>query len=291
MKAPEIKKVHCLVRASTYDRARQRLLANMERYGIRLAEPLKSKVEVIPGDFSHPMLGLQTTAYYNLADQIDVVYHLGAQVDYTQSYSSHVEANVKGTYHMLKFACDGHQRPFHYISSISAFGPTGLMMKNGVVNEDESLEPFLEPALQYEGGYGQSQWVADEIVTRLMHQGFPATVYRLGFVLCNSADGMGNPDDFMGRLLSDCAKLHSYPLLPNQRKELMAVNNVAAILRAISMSDQSLGHAYHITPDVGTAIDMVDLFDLVRKLCGIEMNGLRTLIGLIKSRLLRVAHL
>ncbi|KAM6482993.1 non-ribosomal peptide synthetase [Trichoderma sp. SZMC 28011] len=274
LKVPEIGKIRCLVRATTGDQALKRLLDNFKRYGHSVTESIKSRIEVVAGDFSQPMLGLETSAYNNLVDQTDVIYHLGAHVDYTQPYSGHVDANVRGTYHLLKFAIDGHLKPFHYISSISAFGPTGLMKEDGLLEEDQSLEPYLEPALQYDNGYGQSQWVADEMVSRLMRRGFPAAIYRLGFILCNSTNGMGNPDDFMGRLFSDCAKLGSYPLLLNQRKEIMAVDHVAEIIKAISTSDQSLGHAYHITPDIGRSIDMNELFELTGKLCGIELKGL-----------------
>ncbi|KAK4062081.1 uncharacterized protein Triagg1_10047 [Trichoderma aggressivum f. europaeum] len=273
LKAPEIGKIRCLVRATTGDQASRRLLDNFKRYGHSVTESIKSRIEVVAGDFSQPMFGLETSAYNRLVDQTDVVYHLGAHVDYTQPYSSHIEANVRGTYHLLKFASDGHLKPLHYISSVSAFGPTGLTMKDGLIQEDQSLEPYLEPALQYENGYGQSQWVADEMVSRLMRRGFPAAIYRLGFILCSSGNGVGNPDDFMGRLFSDCAKLGSYPLLLNQRKEVMAVDHVAAILKAISTSDQNLGHAYHITPDAGKSIDMNELFELTGKLCGIKLKS------------------
>ncbi|OPB45171.1 non-ribosomal peptide synthetase [Trichoderma guizhouense] len=274
LKAPEIGKIRCLVRATTDDQALKRLLDNFKRYGHSVTEVIKSRIEAVAGDFSQPMLGLETNAYNHLVDQTDVVYHLGAHVDYTQPYSGHVEANVRGTYHLLKFASDGYLKPFHYVSSVSAFGPTGLMKEDGLLEEDQSLEPYLEPALQYDNGYGQSQWVADEMVSRLMRRGFPAAIYRLGFTLCSSTNGMGNPDDFMGRLFSDCAKLGSYPLLLNQRKEIMAVDHVAEIIKAISTSDQSLGHAYHITPDVGKCIDMNELFELTGKLCGVELKSL-----------------
>ncbi|KKO99995.1 hypothetical protein THAR02_07898 [Trichoderma harzianum] len=259
LKAPGIGKIRCLVRAITGDQALKRLLDNLKRYGHSVTESVKSQIEAVAGDFSQPMLGLETNAYSRLVDQTDVVYHLGVHVDYTQPNSSHVEANVRRTYHLLKFACDGHLKPFHYISSISAFGETGLMKEDGLLEEDQSLERYLEPVLQYENGYGQSQWVADEMVSRLMRRGFPAAIYRLGLVLCSSSNGVGNPDDFMGRLFSDCARLGPYPLLLNQRKEVMAVDHVATILKVISTSDQNLGHAYHITPDVGKSIDMNEL--------------------------------
>ncbi|KAK0756619.1 hypothetical protein N5P37_010774 [Trichoderma harzianum] len=276
LKVPEIGKIRCLVRATTGDQALKRLSDNFKRYGHSITESIKSRIEAVAGDFSQPMLGLETSAYNRLVDQtdVDVVYHLGAHVDYTQPYLSHVEANVIGTYHLLKFASDGHLKPFHYISSISAFGTTGLMKEDGLLKEDESLERYLEPALQYENGYGQSQWMADEMVSCLMRRGFPAAIYRLGFTLCSSTNGMGNPDDFMGRLLSDCTKLGSYPLLLNQRTEIMAVDHVAEIIKAISTSDQNLGHAYHITPDVGKSIDMNELFELTGELCGIELKSL-----------------
>lgn len=269
-----IKKVSCLIRAETQEKASKRLLANLKKYNIRLNEHLKSKIEFVPGDFSQPMLGLTTLAYYDLAKQTDIIYHLGAQVNYIQPYISHVDANVIGTHHMIRFACDVQQKPFHYVSSLAAFGPTRFMGRSEPIAEDDDLQPYLCRTMQYEGGYGQSQWVADQMVSRFMRQGFPAAIYRPGFVLCHSETGAGNSDDFMGRLICDCVTLGSYPILLNQRKELVAVDNVAKILKAISSSKQNLGHAYHITPRLDESLDMQNLFQLVGELCNIPMKGL-----------------
>ncbi|KAH6611622.1 ubiquitin ligase subunit [Trichoderma cornu-damae] len=271
LQVPDIKAIYCLVRADSPKRGIKRLSSTFEKYGLRFDT---SKIKVVLGDFSQPKLGLIKTTYNKLASSISAVYHLGALVNYNQPYSSHQAANVVGTFHMLEFASARRPKAFHYISSLAAFGPTGLVEKNSNLAEDDSLEPHLEHSLPYEGGYGQSQWVADEMVARVMRRGFPAAIYRLGFVLCHSSSGIGNPNDFMGRLLSDCAKLGVCPILPDQRKELISVDNVARTIKAISATEGNLGHVYHITSGLRKPIDMDSTFQLLNKLCGVEVKAL-----------------
>ncbi|RFU80366.1 non-ribosomal peptide synthetase [Trichoderma arundinaceum] len=214
-----------------------------------------SKIEIIIGDFSQPKLGLAKTANSKLASSISAICHLGAQVNYNQPYSNHRAANGIGTFNILEFTSAQRPKAFHYTSRLAAFGPAGLVEKNSTLVEGNSLLPHLEHSLPFEGGYGQ-------------------TIYRLGFVLCHCVSGTGNPNDFMGRLLSDCAELGVCPLLPDQRKELIAADNVAKIIKTISMSDRNLGHVYHITSGLGKPIDMNNTFQLLSKLWSVEMRAL-----------------
>lgn len=273
---PETKTVLCLVRAGSADAARGRILANLAKYRLEaVARSFGSKIEVVLGDFSKPRLGLGEAQFSDLANRASVVYHLGAQVNYNQPYESHRAANVLGTLHVLQLAAAGQVKAVHYTSSVSAFGPTGLANSKqpDEIREDMPLTAFLETTIPYETGYGQSQWVVEEIVASLIRRGFPITIYRLGFVLCSSRDGVGNPDDFVGRLLVDCLELGDFPLLPNQRKELLPADYAASAILRISASNDNLGRAYHITPAPGTAMDMNDVFGFAGSFCGAKLRG------------------
>jgi len=270
----EVKVVKCLVRSQSPDEGRRRLVANLEKYNLGGCHPdLLRKLEVVSGDFSLPTFGLPDGDFASLAGWASVVYHLGAQVNYNQPYSAHRAANVLGTLHVLQFAVSGRIKSLHYASSIAAYGPTRLAGRH-VISEDEALTPFIESSVLYEGGYGQSQWVADEIVAALMRKGLPATIYRLGFVLCHSKTGVGNPDDFVGRLLADCVGRKAYPLLKNQRKELLPVDYAASAILAISKHGENLGKAYHVIPDMEKALDLIDLFQMTASATGVDMKGM-----------------
>jgi len=69
--------VHCLIRAESSAHADQRLLANMQRYGIDFAE-FRQRLIAIPGNISQDNLGLPRAKLDRLAEQIDAAYHAGA---------------------------------------------------------------------------------------------------------------------------------------------------------------------------------------------------------------------
>lgn len=155
----------------------------------------------------------------------------------------------------------GRVKALHYVSSISAFGPTGII--NGVtyISEDEPLQPHLN-ALPYDHGYSQSQWVAEQILWSAIRRGFPIAIYRPGFVTGSSSIGFSNPDDFLSRLMTACLSMGSYPVLPNQRKEFVTVEWVTSAILHISSCERNLGHAYHLVPQHTASTDMQETFRL-----------------------------
>ncbi|KAF5379604.1 hypothetical protein D9757_009219 [Collybiopsis confluens] len=268
----------CLVRADTEEQGLQRILANLTKYNL-LQDPMTndahlSKLIPVLGDLSKPRLGLDQDSFESLGLWASVIYHLGAQVNYNQPYTIHRPANVIGTLHILELAATGRPKALHYISSIAAFGPTGLL-KESQISEDQPLDPYID-SIVYETGYGQSQWVADMMVQTLIRKGFPIAIHRLGFVLCHSETGIGNQDDFMARLVVDCINMGAYPYLPNQRKELLPVDYACSAILSISLSNsKNLGKVFHITPDndatTSSSMDMTDLFQEINDLLGIQL--------------------
>ncbi|KIK54910.1 hypothetical protein GYMLUDRAFT_176445 [Collybiopsis luxurians FD-317 M1] len=265
---PGVQSIKCLVRAKTP------ILDNLAKYRIEdLTDTQLSKIDALVGDLADPTLGLGQGSFEELGHWTSIIFHLGAQVNYNQPYNAHRPANVLGTLHILQLVATGRPKAFHYISSIAAFGPTSLL-KQKEISEEEPLAPYID-SIVYETGYGQSQWVADEMVQSLIGKGFPIAIHRLGFVLCHSETGIGNQDDFMSRLVVDCINLGVYPLLPDQRKELLPVDYAASSILAISLSDRNLGRVFHIAPDnaLTSSMDMIDLFQEIERIIDIHLVG------------------
>ncbi|KAM4066858.1 AMP-binding enzyme [Hirsutella rhossiliensis] len=277
LRLPTVRSVRCLVRAESRQSAFEKVFRNLAKYRLRnLSKDLESKIDVIPGDLSEARMGLSESDYHELSGWASIIYHLGAQVNFNEPYTANFSTNVQGTLHVLRLAATGKPKSVHYASTIAAFGPTGLVRDEvKELGEDDPLTPYVETTLPYDIGYSQSQWVTDEIISHLMRRGFPAAIYRLGTVLCNSDDGVGNPEDFVSRLLTDCITLGTYPSMPDQREELVPVDYVASVMRLISMSNENLGRAYHVTPDAKSSIDTNDLFCLAGQICKIEMTELQ----------------
>ncbi|MFL5663945.1 MAG: SDR family oxidoreductase, partial [Ktedonobacteraceae bacterium] len=88
--------VSCLVRASSAEAGQQKLQKNLENFGIWRPE-LANRIRVIPGDLSLAALGLSPQQFEALAEQIDVIYHVGALVNWVYPYSVLKGPNVLGT--------------------------------------------------------------------------------------------------------------------------------------------------------------------------------------------------
>ncbi|RCI08411.1 hypothetical protein L249_8917 [Ophiocordyceps polyrhachis-furcata BCC 54312] len=250
MRTPHVAAVCCLVRAADADEGLQRLRVGMAKYGL-WEESFASRLEVVTG--------LLEDEYRGTSSSI-----VGARVNYTQPYGLHRAANTLGTLNVVRFATAGERvKTLHYVSSISCFGPTGLLTGAKTVVEDEPLLSHLD-ALPLDHGYAQSQWVAEQLVARLMARGFPIAVYRPGFVTGHSRTGACNRDDFVSRLIEACCEMGCYPLLPNQRKEFVPVDYVSSAILHIASAPSSAGKAYHIVPPRRDAsVDMDATMDLV----------------------------
>ncbi|RJE23178.1 NAD dependent epimerase/dehydratase family [Aspergillus sclerotialis] len=262
LRMPEVHQVGCLVRAKDAVAGMERLRAAMAKYDL-WNDQFTHKLLAFPGVLEDKYLGQEQARFNELANWASVVFHLGARVNYVQPYSLHRPANTLGTVNVVRFACHGRTKTVHYISSISCFGPTGFVTGAKIVEEDESLLPHIE-ALPYDHGYAQSQWVAEQLLRRLMDRGFPIAVYRPGFITGHSQTGACNPDDFFSRLIHACRQMGCYPQLPNQRKEFVPVDYVNSVVLHIAASPAALGHAFHIVPPSRElSIDMNDSMDLI----------------------------
>ncbi|PFH60176.1 hypothetical protein XA68_11337 [Ophiocordyceps unilateralis] len=263
MRHQHVSRVCCLVRAANGEEGLERLRTGMGKYKL-WDEAFAGRLDVVTGRLEDEHLGMGAQQFEAMARWSSVVFHLGARVNYTQPYALHRDANTLGTVNVVRFSTAGHRlKPLHYVSSISCFGPTGLVTGATTVREDEPLLRHLD-ALPLDHGYAQSQWVAEQLVGRLISRGFPIAVYRPGFVTGHSRSGACNRDDFVSRLIEACCEMGCYPLLPNQRKEFVPVDYVTAAILHIAASPTCAGKAYHIVPPSRDAsVDMDATMQLV----------------------------
>src|SRR5437868_13393646 len=82
----------------------------------------------------------------------------GAEVNSVLPYSHLRKSNVIGTAEVIKFACSGGvRRTIHFISTLSVFGSI-----SSSIPENQPLQPQHLPFL---GAYGQSKFIAEQLVT------------------------------------------------------------------------------------------------------------------------------
>ncbi|OJD22855.1 hypothetical protein ACJ73_05798 [Blastomyces percursus] len=272
LEMPDVHQVGCLVRASTVEAGFTRLRQILEKYKL-WNESLMTKLIILPGNLEDDNLGFSKERFEEIAEWASVVFHFGARVNYIQPYSVHRAANVIGTLNILRLVSIGRPKTLHYVSSISCFGPTGMITGASQVSEDGPLLSHLD-ALSYDHGYAQSQWVVEYMLQNLISRGFPVAIYRPGSVTGHTVSGVGNPDDFLCRLINTCFEIGCCPLLPGQRKDVVPVDYVCSAILHISSSNKNLGKAYHIVPHASKYVSVNDTFELIARYANQKMEAL-----------------
>ncbi|KAJ6113863.1 NRPS-like protein biosynthetic cluster [Penicillium sp. IBT 18751x] len=255
---PTVKQVACLARRQGSISGADRIQQTLERYDLwPTSLTLIQKIMVLEGDMEKPDFGLGAERFAWLTNWASVVFHLGAKVNFCETYAAHYSSNVLGTKHVLRVAALGRQKSFHYMSSIDVWGPTGFILGTPRVLEDGPLFPHIQ-ALRYDLGYSASQWTAEQMVRRLRDRGLPVAIYRPGYIIGDSKTGALNPNDFFSRLIVGSIQIGAFPDL-QQNLEYCTIDYVISAMVHIASSKSNLGRSYSLlSPDPSASITVRD---------------------------------
>ncbi|KAJ0420982.1 hypothetical protein BJY00DRAFT_323541 [Aspergillus carlsbadensis] len=265
---PEIRMVACLIRAENSSQARLRIHDGFKRFGLAMTPEQETKLLPLCGDLAKPYLGLGEAQYGHFAEWSSVVFHLAAHINFVQPYSSHRDANVNGMLNILRFSQDGRSKSLQYASTISAYGPTGLITATQLLQEGARSASHVA-AIEYETGYGQSKFAAECIAWNAIDNGLPVTIHRLGYVLGHSNEERAaaalDSNDFIGRLVRACLQLGVYPMLPRLRENLVPVDFAVSSMLHISSRTEQSAPAYNIVHPRERGISLSKLFRIVER--------------------------
>ncbi len=254
--------VHCLVRAADSAEGMKRIQGALAKYGL-WDERLIARIVPVPGDLTHPLLGLTPARFDGLAQQVGAIYHSAAEVNYIKPYAQHKAANVQGTQEIIRLAFRGPQKPLHYISTIAIFGQIGWFTGRKQVREEDDMDAGAD-YLHTDIGYSQSKWVAEKLVWKARERGLQATIFRPGFIMGHSQTGATNTSDFACRMIKGCVQLRAFPDLPDQSKEFLPVDFASSAIVHLSRAQSSLGKVFHLVPRPSHNIDLMSFFELIR---------------------------
>lgn len=110
---PEIGKIHLLVRPQRATSGLERFEKIVEespvfeplyrRYGDRLPEFMRERIEVVEGDVSQPGLGLEPAVRERLSRTLDVVINSSGLTDFNPDLRDAISANVDSILHLIEF--------------------------------------------------------------------------------------------------------------------------------------------------------------------------------------------
>ncbi len=169
--------VYCLVRSE------ERLRAQLNYYFKNADLPL---FNVVIGDIEKENLGLGKNAYEQLADKIDTVFHVAANVHHAGDYSDLERTNVTGTKNVIDFAIRA-DAVLQHTSTVSVHGAATVKQRYGKRVLDEGV---LDVGQKYtDNVYIHSKYCAEEIVLAARLEGLRANIYRIGNLTWRASDG------------------------------------------------------------------------------------------------------
>ncbi|KAJ3001000.1 large subunit of alpha-aminoadipate reductase [Globomyces sp. JEL0801] len=195
--------IYCLVRAADENQGLKRIVDNCARHLV-WEKSFEGHVIALCGDLSASQFGLSAEKWTLMLETVDVIIHNGA-----------LGANVNGTLTALTLATTHHLKPLHFVSSTSVLDTAHYANKlvlNTSVYESDDLQGSRTGL---RSGYGQTKWVAEQLIFRARARGVPATIIRPGYIVGDSARGVTNTDDFIWRLVKGCIQLGQIPRISN----------------------------------------------------------------------------
>jgi len=228
--------VHCLVRPNGTEPS-IRVRRNLEQYGL-WEEHFAARIRYVDCDIAQPLLGMASRNFNELANSINAIYHGAAAVDWVRSYEDLRDVNVFGTRELLRLACSGPPKSFHFLSSLAVCYSTGAI--DDAVESDDPLTNLSGLNL----GYAQSKCVAESLVRQAIERGCRATIARPTLVSGDSTSGISNADDLLSRLLRGCIQMRAAPDL-DWAMDCVPVDHVADAMVQLGRKGVA-GSTYHL---------------------------------------------
>ncbi|CRG85128.1 L-aminoadipate-semialdehyde dehydrogenase [Talaromyces islandicus] len=242
---PLVKKVFCLVRATSEHNALDRVLSSLSSRSLPIVNAYK--IVAFPSTLGRDDLGLPPTIIDELRDSLTHIIHAAWAVNFTLGVRSFEKQHIKGVQNLINI-CLSTRRPspaeFYFCSSISAAAGTPLP-----ANIAEGPIPELAHAQSM--GYARSKLVAERIVhTAAKATGMVAKVLRIGQIVGDTVTGYWNPTEAIPLMLQTAKTLGALPALDETPSWLPVdvVANAVLELSGIFPNDGSKSFAHN--PDV-----------------------------------------
>lgn len=235
-------KIYCHVRAKSEEAGLQRIKDNMEYYKVWKEEYAEYIVPVL-GSLEKPLLGIKEDVYKFLTENIDIIYHNGAVLNFIYPYAKLKDANVLGTVKTIELACTGKQKFYNYVSSYSVFDNPSYFNKE--VSEDDELKECKG----YYLSYSETKWVAENIIHVARERGLKAAIYRPGEITGATDTGIWKLGDSVSRTIKAIIDTKSYPLI-DMNMHMTQVDYIADAIVSISTKGESYGKAYNLLNSV-----------------------------------------
>ena len=241
--------VHCLIRAESVEHGLARLRNALEQAEIR-EEIAEERLRVVPGDFIRERFGLSESAFGELCQRIDAVYHLAASTRLVQSYAEIREANALGLRPVLQLCLRTRFKHLFYFSTMGIFPEyfCNFAKEYSESRIDDQMQPDLAAMKKTfplgAVGYPWSKLVAEQGVLFARAAGVPIAIFRLPQMGLSST-GYTQANDFLTRLFAAATQVGMAPTGFSLQRNAEPADTVSEICAAISLNPDRRFTVYH----------------------------------------------
>lgn len=211
---PDVKSVLCLVRAQNSKDGLARLHMALSDAGLlsELSTPQLKKIVACPGDLSDPdgCVSPSDPVYSRILNSVTTIIHNAWPVNFNLSFQSFEAQAIRPTHYLINLAMRSNLRPkptLTFVSSIS----TVLNAPDPEVLEKPYPWECVGPM-----GYGQSKWVAEEILAAAAsgnHGLGSVRVARLGQVVGDTKLGRWKASEAYPAIAQSALTVGALPLI------------------------------------------------------------------------------
>lgn len=243
-----------LIRGNRVATARERLETVVgeleEQLGYVLPRPV-----LLDGDLTAPGLGLSRDERSWISRNVRGVLHNAASLtfDNGEPHEEPWRTNLDGTKNLLELARELKLREFHHVSTAYVCG-----RRRGQI-----LESQLDEGQEFGNDYERSKFQAEQLINRASWLG-SRTIYRPAIIVGDSRTGYTNtfhgfytPLRIAHMLINSVpldnlqaqSLVHTLGLTGEERKNLVPVDWVAAVIGRLFENPAHHGEVYHVTPE------------------------------------------
>lgn len=247
-------RILCVARAQNPDEARSRLQDNLARLEVALAPDDWARIESVPGDLTKPRLGWDAAAYSLWTEEVDVVFHGAAVMNFYQSYAQLSPTNVAGLHEILGFAMHGRAKALHFVSSSGVFDSDASW---GQVVRESDVPAHCAGSVT---GYTQTKWVCEQLVLQARRRGLPVTMYRPPFIMGHSQSGVVADDNLVVKMVLGSIQGGWWPI-GDSEIEMVPVDALCRAIVHLARQPAAANRTFHLKSpepmrwsDIGAAL-------------------------------------
>nr|WP_157836820.1 thioester reductase domain-containing protein [Pseudomonas piscis] len=263
--------IYCLVRAQSAAHAMERIRFTLGKYKLAWPEREAARIRPVVGDFTLEHLGLPAAEYQELAQQLEVIYHTGGNVNYIKPYPIMKAVNVDGLQQVIRFATTTKLKYLVACSTVAVFSWGYLLTGKTWMSEDEDIHQNL-PVVCRDTNYVRSKWVMEKVLEQAKRKGLPVIGIRLGFVMCNGQTGATEMNQWWGSFVRCCLSLGTYPMIMGLKDQLVTVDFVAQAIVHIAKNRQAVGRYFHMVPDPVNDLSVSDFFVRLNEIFELDLK-------------------